>query len=143
MTFAKTRMWSGLAGTLMFALLAAGRVLAYATDRAVFVAGRELQWGCIFRKALGVPCPGCGMTRSVVLALDGEMGRAFAVNPGGPLLVAGALLLCAALILLTLSRHSRQATSLIDLPRKLRLGAAAYGALVAVVLTLNWLRVVA
>jgi hypothetical protein len=41
---------------------------------------------------LGIMDPLCGMTRGVVAALHGRLGRAWAYNPASPLLVAGALL---------------------------------------------------
>jgi len=44
---------------------------------------RAMEW-------LGVPCPGCGVTTSVALALDGELRASFANQPFG-FLVAFAL----------------------------------------------------
>ena len=31
--------------------------------------------------ATGLPCPGCGMTRSIFYLLTGQVGRSFALNP--------------------------------------------------------------
>ncbi len=36
---------------------------------------------CIFRRATGFPCPGCGMTRAVLAALHGDFSAAFAYHP--------------------------------------------------------------
>ncbi len=47
---------------------------------------------CIVRNVTGVPCPGCGTTRSVVHVLHGEILDAVTTNPLG-LLAAGALTL--------------------------------------------------
>ena len=47
---------------------------------------------CIVRNVTGVPCPGCGTTRSVVHVLHGEILDAVTTNPLG-LLAAGALAL--------------------------------------------------
>jgi hypothetical protein len=41
---------------------------------------------------LGIMDPLCGMTRGTVAVLRGQLGRAVAYNPAGPLLVAGATL---------------------------------------------------
>lgn len=141
MTFKKTSVWSGFASVTLFALLWATRSLASATESAVFFAGRELVWGCAFKRVFGIACPGCGMTRSIVLALDGDVALAFAANPAGPLLVFGALASCAALLFAALSRPTESARTF-GLPRKLKLGAATYGGLLVVVMALNWLRVV-
>jgi hypothetical protein len=42
-----------------------------------------------------VPCPGCGVTTAVVLAVRGEFGAACATQPIGPLLVLGSLVFAA------------------------------------------------
>lgn len=36
---------------------------------------------CIFHSFTGMDCPGCGTTRMVAALLDGQWGRAFALNP--------------------------------------------------------------
>lgn len=43
--------------------------------------------GCPLRGATGLPCPLCGMTRSVVATVHGNVGEALATNPAGVLLV--------------------------------------------------------
>ena len=47
---------------------------------------------CPFRLATGLPCPFCGMTRSLFAVGDGRLGDAFALAPLGPLLPLLALL---------------------------------------------------
>ena len=42
---------------------------------------------CVFQKALGYPCPGCGMTRSVGYLLHGRIVDSFALHPLGALTV--------------------------------------------------------
>ena len=36
---------------------------------------------CPLRRFAGVPCPGCGSTRALVLLFRGEFAAAFAMNP--------------------------------------------------------------
>lgn len=55
-------------------------------------------WPCPIFSALGVPCPGCGLSGAAMLFLRGEFGSAFAVHPFAPALIAAlAMLLVAAL----------------------------------------------
>jgi hypothetical protein len=137
-----TKIWHGVVGASLAASLAAVRATATASESAVFLAGWKLEWACIFKEAFGVSCPGCGLTRSLVLALGGDFGRAFALNPGGPLLLAGLFALCAALLVSAFSRHRSDAPSSAIFPRTIKLGAAAYGGLLAFVLLVNWARVI-
>jgi hypothetical protein len=65
---------------------------------AVFVASvvwRPLDEGgfvlCLFNKLTGLPCPGCGLTRSFCALGHGELGRAVAFHPLGPLVFVAAL----------------------------------------------------
>jgi hypothetical protein len=44
---------------------------------------------CVFRKAFGVPCPGCGLTRSFAALSHGQTGAAFHMHPLGPFIYAG------------------------------------------------------
>lgn len=47
---------------------------------------------CPFRLVTGLPCPGCGLTRSWVALAHGQVGEAFAYNWFGPVsFVAAAL----------------------------------------------------
>ncbi len=48
---------------------------------------------CPLRRLTGVPCPFCGMTRSVVAVGHGDLGASLALNPGGIVLVVGAIAL--------------------------------------------------
>ena len=125
-------------GAAVLLLLSAVRAFASATDARVFLLGRELVWGCLFRRAFGLPCPVCGMTRSVVLTLDGHAYAALAVNPAGPLLVAGLVLLAAALLFLPFygRTHDPRAAGL--LRARLLTGARAYSGLLFAVLLAHW-----
>lgn len=135
---------AGVAGASLLAMLFAMRALGSATATSVILAGRELHWGCSFRQAFGIPCPACGMTRSVLLTLDGSLNDALALNPGGPLLVLGGLLLGAALLVFMFYQLSGRGAgaSTERLQRKFILSTSAYGGLTAVVLLAHWVRVI-
>jgi hypothetical protein len=50
---------------------------------------------CPFRLATGLPCPGCGLTRSWVFIAHGDFGAALRANPFGYLTMAAAVALIA------------------------------------------------
>jgi hypothetical protein len=50
---------------------------------------------CIFKLMSGIPCPGCGLTRSVVLLMHGDVSGSLYYHPLGVLFVLGALILAA------------------------------------------------
>ena len=43
---------------------------------------------CVFRLLTGIPCPGCGLTRSCVCLAHGRLGESVAYHPLGPLTFA-------------------------------------------------------
>ncbi|MCX7597893.1 MAG: DUF2752 domain-containing protein [Armatimonadetes bacterium] len=45
---------------------------------------------CLFREFTGVPCPGCGLTRSVCATAHGMLARAFAHHYLGPMVYLAA-----------------------------------------------------
>ena len=124
---------AGLAGGALLASLAVARGLAEASPAAVHFAGRELPVVCVSRLLFGVTCPGCGMTRSVLMTLGGDLGGALAANPAGPVLVAALILLAVQLLLA--ARVPEGGTSV---KRRLLPWAYLYGAVVASVMLIQW-----
>lgn len=61
---------------------------------------------CLFRRLTGLPCPGCGLTRSWVYLMHGDLTHAFLSNPFGPLLVLAVLALAVAVVRARI-RHER------------------------------------
>lgn len=113
-------------GSLALLALAAVRLLPLA----------ELLPSCVFRAFTGLPCPTCGITRSLVHFAHGDLHGAAAMNPGFTAIMASSLLFllynCLALFSssrLTLSLGPRD-------ERWLRGGAAA-------LLLINWSYLVA
>ena len=43
---------------------------------------------CLMHRLTGLPCPGCGLTRSITSMTHGELFRAAAYHPFGPLIWA-------------------------------------------------------
>ena len=133
---------TGGVGVLTFALLFVLRANASATGNSVTFAGRELHWECAIRQRFGVPCPSCGLTRSVLLTLHGHFASALDLNPAGPLILLGAVLLAASMLLLTFQPPERAGAPADGFLRRLVLCASAYGGLTMTVMLINWARVV-
>lgn len=131
---------AGLVGAFVALQLALVRALGSATAESVSFAGRGLDMACAFRQKVGVPCPNCGMTRSVVLTLHGDLGAALALNPAGPLLVFGLALFSAAMLLLMLCQQRRDAGAVARVQRRLTWGTLAYGLLFVAVLLGHWVK---
>ena len=129
----RERWQTGLGGVALLASLALARGLAEATPAAVHVAGSGLPVICPSRLLFGVNCPGCGMTRSVLLTLGGDLRGALSVNPAGPVLVAALVLLAAQLLFAAGVKEGGTPPK-----RRLRSWASLYGAVVASVMLIQW-----
>ena len=70
----------GVGGILIAALLPAGGI----EDGPVL---------CPFRALTGLPCPGCGLTRSWVYLMHGDIGASLASNWFGPVLILAVVVL--------------------------------------------------
>ena len=86
------------AGAAILLQLAALRLALTADGTSAQFLGRALDWRCALRTRLGLPCPTCGMTRSVVVSLHGHLGQAWSIAPGGPVAVVGMVLAALALL---------------------------------------------
>jgi hypothetical protein len=128
----------GFVGALLLAQLWLLRALASADAEHVFVAGRELRWGCLFRRAFGLPCPACGMTRGVLLTLHGHIIDALRVNPAAPVLTLGVALFAVALIFVAVYQSAHDPLSSGRLHARLRLASRAYAGLLFAVMLAHW-----
>ena len=124
-----------LAGFAILLQTAVVRWAFRADADSVWVFGRPLGWECSLRARLGVPCPMCGMTRSVVLSLQGDWHTAWRIAPAGPVAVAG--LLALALGLLWLGWRSGRGGADVW-ARRLRGGALAWGSAAVLVWVGGW-----
>jgi len=121
-------------GFFILLQMTAGRLLLDADELRVYVWGHPINWACALKARLGLPCPTCGLTRSVVLSLHGEIARAWNVAPGGPVAVLGCLGFAVALLLLNgmpLRYRERMEAAL-------RSGTLAYAALAATAWIAGW-----
>ncbi|HEX8557259.1 MAG TPA: DUF2752 domain-containing protein [Pyrinomonadaceae bacterium] len=130
-------MKAGAAGGALLASLALARGLASADASGVYVAGGVMPVVCPVRLLFGAPCPGCGMTRSVLMTLGGDLGGALAANPAGPLLVV-ALALLGAQLLVSAFRAGGVARGGDPGRPRLLPWASAYAAVVLAVMLINW-----
>src|ERR1700684_2309702 len=87
-------------GCITLADALAARWLLRADEEHVFVLGRPIEWVCALRSRFGLPCPTCGLTRSVVMSLHGEFARAWRMAPVGPVAVIGLVAFAIAMLVL-------------------------------------------
>lgn len=125
-------------GCVTLADLAAGRMLLRADESRVYFLGRALDWKCGFHAATGLPCPTCGLTRSVVMSLHGEFARAWSLAPGGPALAIGLAAFALAMMALALVQWMGAERALAPARAWIRNGALAYAAAAAVVWLGGW-----
>lgn len=138
--FARPGATAGFTGALIALQLLIVRAVGSASMSSVSFAGQEMHWGCLFKQRYGIPCPNCGMTRSVLLTLHGDFGAAWQLNPAGVLMVLGTVLFGAAMFLLMFYQRTRSPAAVERAQRRIKLGALAYGALFFAVLMGHWLR---
>lgn len=96
--------------------------------------GLSIPTTCGFRLLTGMPCPSCGMTRSVCLTVRGQLGSAFGLHPLGPVFTL-AMVLQVAFSLLSLALPRVR-----DLPVSANLGGWAYGALIMAIFVTGTVR---
>lgn len=129
---------AGLVGALVLLQLGLLRALTSATTAEVFVAGHKLGWGCWFKERFGIPCPMCGMTRSVLLTLHGQVDQAWHLNPAGVVFLVGLVLFTAAMFLLMVQQQTHARPAVNKTVRQIRIWTTAYGAMFVAVLLLHW-----
>jgi hypothetical protein len=95
-------------GCVTLADALAARWLLRADEEHVFVLGRPIEWVCALRSRFGLPCPTCGLTRSVVMSLHLEFARAWRMAPVGPVAVIGLVVFAIAMLALAWLQWSPQ-----------------------------------
>ena len=92
---------------------------------------------CLFRNVTGLPCPSCGVTRSLLLIIGGDLQQALLVNPLGP--VAAIALAGVPLWILKdfVTRKSTLSPLFLRIEKKIKTKKTIYMPLIALAL-LNW-----
>ncbi len=129
---------AGLIAIVLLAELAGARLLFNADREGVTVAGVPWRTACAFKERFGVPCPACGMTRSVVLSLHGDVSTAAELNPGGPVIVFGLLYFSAAMIFLAFRQRARPSGQLGVAKRFIQWSTVAVGIALISVVCVHW-----
>jgi hypothetical protein len=137
--------WSGsrspvaaVTGAVILGDALAARVLLDADMEQVRFLGKPIQVVCAFRRSTGLPCPACGLSRSSVLALHGNLGAAWHVMPAGPVLVFGALALAAVLLCYAALASRRQPASRAAARMWIARAGLAYGVAAVVMWLGGW-----
>jgi hypothetical protein len=128
---------AGLKQTLTTPLIAdlmTSRAIGLSTLAAVGIHGGLVAaglpgWQCPFRHLLGVPCPGCGLSRAIEALLRGDWDTALAYHAFAPLVLLALVLIIGASLL---PRRPRRwlIEFLAGLERRLGVGAIGLVAMV-------------
>jgi len=129
---------AGLLAVMLLGELAAARIFLDADREGVTVAGVPWRTACAFKQRFGIPCPACGMTRSVVLTLHGDISTAVELNPGGPVIVFGLLYFSAAMIVLALRQSVRPSREPAVAKRFIQWSTAAVGFALISIVCVHW-----
>ena len=129
---------AAVAGATILADAVLARLLFTADLERVYVLGKPILAACAFRRATGLPCPTCGISRSTVLALHGNLSAAWHVMPVGPVLVVGALAIAAALLLYAAVAWRARPASTIAARRWITGAAVAYGSAAILIWLGGW-----
>lgn len=78
-------------------------VTAFVVTPAVSTSGPEL---CPMRLITGLPCPGCGLTRSWIAAAHGDLADGFAYNIFGPISLLATIVFVVAVGFLLIRKRS-------------------------------------
>jgi hypothetical protein len=94
-------------GLALLAQLGIARAVLTADREHAYFLGRPVGLVCGFHAHFGVPCPACGVTRGVALALRGDLAGAWHVFPIAPLAVFGVAVLAMVLLAFAALASSR------------------------------------
>jgi hypothetical protein len=130
-------------GLLLLLQLAVAAILLRASPDGVSFAGIPIHGACTFRQSTGLPCPTCGMTRSVALSLHGHIRTAASLNPAGPLWVLAVAVIAAALLWLSWRQRTGSVAGIQATARRVRVLALVHGGAVGLVLVIHWVRALA
>ena len=138
---AKPGFLAAFLAAMLLGELAAARMLLSADRERVTIAGMPVDAACAFKQRFGVPCPACGMSRSFVLTLHGDLATALDLNPGGPMLVLGILYFSGAMLWLSFRQRLRSRPNLSRTVRRIQWSTAAVGVSLMAVVCVHWIRV--
>ena len=74
-------------------------IIGFLVVQTLLVAAGLPGWPCPLRHGLGIPCPGCGMTRAGVALLQGDWRKSLQYNAFAVVFGLVVVLMCAALFL--------------------------------------------
>ncbi len=113
------------------------RLALRADEAQVYVLGKPVEWVCWLRWRFGLPCPTCGLTRSLVLSLHGDLARAWILAPAGPVMVLGLLAFATAMLIEPARRRIRKPALVYSAAAAAVWGGGWMHSLVAAVLALR------
>lgn len=129
---------AGTLGTILLLLLLGVRLVFKADSGSVHIFNRNLSIECGIRHQFGIPCPACGLTRSVIMTLAGNIQPATRLNPAGPFAIFGVFAFSISMFYLSYRQQSTTRRRVEQVQRGMLVAVLAYGALVVLVMLGHW-----
>jgi len=129
---------SVVAAVILMDLTAARLALSADRDHVYLLGKTEIGAVCLFKQRFGLPCPTCGMTRSVVLTLHGKAGTAWQLNPGGPIAVLTTLYLSGAMLAMAFFQRAGRDSAAGKTRRRIRFSTVTLGVALAAAVLFHW-----
>jgi hypothetical protein len=119
------------------------RFLFQADEAHSWFLGHSFGSACWFRAHYGIPCPNCGMTRSLILAAHGALARSMRLAPGGMATLLAAIVVSLMLVALGVAMLQGRPTTVARLQSALRVTVLTSASLAAIVWLGGWALAVA
>jgi Protein of unknown function (DUF2752) len=125
-------------GLVLLVQLGVVHAVLSATESRAYLLGHPIGLACAVRARLGVPCPGCGVTRALGFTVHGQIEEALRLFPAAPLAVFGIVAFSFALLAYAAIARWGSVSRGAQLARLMRVAGVVYACTLFVVWLGDW-----